>query len=65
MLALKNERIMRDKIDNKYTPKFEQVELSPRGTTWKVPEQEHQFYYINNDKFKHNIELDLARESSE
>jgi hypothetical protein len=56
---------MREKVENKYTPSYNQVEAPPKVPAWKVPEQEHQFYYVNNDKFKHSIELDLAREQSQ
>lgn len=56
---------MADKADSKYTPGFSQVDPDPRGPTWKAPEQEFEFFYANDDKFKHNIELSLARETSE
>ena len=52
-------------MENKYTPLYTQVESQPSCRVWKVPPQEHQFYYVNDKKFKHNIDLDLARESSE
>lgn len=56
---------MRDKVENKYTPNFVRVDADPKAPKWKLPEQEFQFYYTNNDKFKHNIDLDLERESSQ
>ena len=39
--ALKNARIMREKVENKYTPSYNQVEAPPKVPKWKQPEQEH------------------------
>ena len=30
-----------------------------------MPDQEHQFFYEHNKGFRHNIDIDLAKESSE
>lgn len=36
--ALKLNRIMNDKVENKYTPNYNQVEGAPKVPTFKVPE---------------------------
>lgn len=64
-VAVNTSNTEKGRIEHKYTPSYTQIDAEPRGPTWKVPEHEFQFFYAYNDQFKHNIELNLARESSE
>lgn len=49
-----------------YNPKFSSVEAETKHVLkWKLPEQEHQFFYEHNGGFKHNIDIDLAKEASD
>lgn len=37
MIALENDRINKEKPENKYKPVYTQVESQPKGTVWRIP----------------------------
>ena len=64
VMSIENRKLMENWVDNIYHPNYSQVEAPVVGTKWKAPEQQHQFFYEHNPGFRHNIDLDLAQQSS-
>ena len=53
------------RVENKYKPSYKFVERENNIPPWKLPDREFEFYYSNNDKFRHGIEMNIQRESSQ
>ena len=60
------ERKNKESVTSLVNPKFTAIDSQPQKILkWKMPSQEHQFFYENDSKFRSNIDIELAREGSE
>mmetsp|Transcript_22959 Transcript_22959/g.35410 ORF Transcript_22959/g.35410 Transcript_22959/m.35410 type:complete len:159 (-) Transcript_22959:1603-2079(-) len=54
-------------VENKYNPSFKYVEGNKQKCIlkWAVPDKEYQFFYSNDLQFKHRIDMEIEKETSD